>query len=174
MNNPPIPLPNARESAIVRIARWWMNTVRVLERGFGAPADLLLRLMLAQGFFASAVLKLADWNTALLLAANEYPVPWLDYHTAAWLGLAIELLGSVLLAAGLATRFAACALLALTVSFDDYVITSMVAGVDSETLPMVIYSMARRGASPVINAISALITVVFGVLIVISERMQKA
>jgi ABC-type spermidine/putrescine transport system permease subunit II len=34
--------------------------------------------------------------------------------------------------------------------------------------------MARRGASPVINAISALITVVFGVLIVISERMQKA
>lgn len=115
MNTPPIPLPNARESAIVRIARWWMNTVRVLERGFGAPADLLLRLMLAQGFFASAVLKLADWNTALLLAANEYPVPWLDYHTAAWLGLAIELLGSVLLAAGLATRFAACALLALTV-----------------------------------------------------------
>src|SRR5581483_10720538 len=35
----------------------------------------------------------------------------------------------------------AAALLALTVSFDDYVITSMVAGVDSETLPMVIYAM---------------------------------
>ena len=49
-----------------------------------------------------------------------------------------------------------------TVSFDDYVITSMVAGVDSETLPMVIYAMARRGASPVINAISALVTVFFG------------
>jgi len=32
----------------------------------------------------------------------------------------------------------AAALLGLTVSFDDYVITSMVAGVDSETLPMVI------------------------------------
>src|ERR1035438_694572 len=46
----------------------------------------------------------------------------------------------------------AAALLALPVSFDDYVITSMVAGVDSETLPMVIYAMARRGASPVINA----------------------
>ena len=28
------------------------------------------------------------------------------------------------------------------VSFDDYVITSLVAGVDSETLPMVIYAMA--------------------------------
>jgi spermidine/putrescine transport system permease protein len=67
----------------------------------------------------------------------------------------------------------AAALLALTVSFDDYVITSMVAGVDSETLPMVIYSMARRGASPVINAISALITVVFGGLILISERVRE-
>jgi spermidine/putrescine transport system permease protein len=67
----------------------------------------------------------------------------------------------------------AAALLALTVSFDDYVITSMVAGVDSETLPMVIYAMARRGASPVINAISALITVGFGLLIVISERLRE-
>lgn len=67
----------------------------------------------------------------------------------------------------------AAALLALTVSFDDYVITSMVAGVDSETLPMVIYAMARRGASPVINAISALVTICFGLLILISERLRK-
>jgi spermidine/putrescine transport system permease protein len=68
----------------------------------------------------------------------------------------------------------AAALLALTTSFDDYVITSMVAGVDSQTLPMVIYAMARRGSSPVINAISALITVFFGILIVISERVREA
>ncbi len=67
----------------------------------------------------------------------------------------------------------AAALLALTVSFDDYVITSMVAGVDSQTLPMVFYAMARRGASPVINAISALITAFFGVLIVVSERISS-
>jgi spermidine/putrescine transport system permease protein len=68
----------------------------------------------------------------------------------------------------------AAALLALTVSFDDYVITSMVAGVDSQTLPMVIYAMARRGVSPVINAISALVTVFFGVLILLSERARAA
>jgi spermidine/putrescine transport system permease protein len=67
----------------------------------------------------------------------------------------------------------AAALLALTISFDDYVITSMVAGVDSETLPMVIYAMARRGASPVINAISSLITVLFGIIILISERVRE-
>ena len=68
----------------------------------------------------------------------------------------------------------AAALLALTISFDDYVITSLVAGVDSETLPMVIYAMARRGANPSINAISTVIVLVFGTLILISERMRKA
>ena len=66
----------------------------------------------------------------------------------------------------------AAGLLAFTVSFDDYVITSLVAGVDSETLPMVIYAIARRGINPVVNAISALIFVAFGALILVSERMR--
>ena len=68
----------------------------------------------------------------------------------------------------------AAGLLALIVSFDDYVITSLVAGVDSETLPMVIYAMARRGVNPEINAISAMIVVVFGALILISEKARAA
>ena len=67
----------------------------------------------------------------------------------------------------------AAALLAFTVSFDDYVITSLVAGVDSETLPMVIYAIARRGANPVLNAISTLIVFGFGTLILLSERLRK-
>lgn len=73
----------------------------------------------------------------------------------------------------LAPGIVAAALLALTVSFDDYVITSMVAGVDSETLPMWIYATARRGTSPVLNAISTLIVVGFGALIVASQRLEK-
>ena len=67
----------------------------------------------------------------------------------------------------------AAALLSFTVSIDDYVITSLVAGVDSETLPMVVYQMARRGVSPVVNAISTLIVLGLGVLILISERLQR-
>jgi len=67
---------------------------------------------------------------------------------------------------------AAAALLAFTVSFDDYVITSLVAGVDSETLPMVVYAFARRGVNPVVNAISAVIIVGFGAVILISERLR--
>lgn len=69
---------------------------------------------------------------------------------------------------------ASAGLLAFTISFDDYVITSMVAGVDSETLPMVIYAMARRGANPVVNAISTMIVVGLGVLIVVSERLRTS
>ena len=74
----------------------------------------------------------------------------------------------------LAPGIASAALLAFTVSFDDYVITSMVAGVDSETLPMVIYAIARRGANPAINAISALIVVGLGALIIVSERLRES
>ena len=67
---------------------------------------------------------------------------------------------------------AAAALLAFTISLDDYVITSLVAGVDSETLPMVIYAMARRGANPVVNAVSTVVVLALGVLIVLSERLR--
>ncbi|MEO8028431.1 MAG: ABC transporter permease [Bryobacteraceae bacterium] len=68
---------------------------------------------------------------------------------------------------------AAAALLAFTVSIDDYVITSMVAGVDSETLPMVIYAIARRGVNPMLNAISTLIVCGLGVVVMLSERLQR-
>lgn len=73
----------------------------------------------------------------------------------------------------LTPAIAAAGLLALVVSFDDYVITSLVAGVDSQTLPMVIYAMARRGVSPVVNAVSALIVVAFGAIILLSQRLQS-
>jgi len=33
--------------------------------------------------------------------------------------------------------------------------------------------MARRGVSPVVNAVSALILVLFGVLIVLAERLRE-
>ena len=88
---------------------------RVADRSFGPLLELAIRIGLAQIFFVSAVLKIADWDNALYLAANEYPVSWMDPVTAAYLGLAIELIGSILLALGLSTRVAAAALLALSV-----------------------------------------------------------
>ncbi len=68
---------------------------------------------------------------------------------------------------------AAAALLCFTVSFDDYVITSLVAGVNSETLPMIIYAMARKGVSPEVNALSMMITLGLGVLILLAGRLEQ-
>jgi len=73
----------------------------------------------------------------------------------------------------LAPAVAAAAMLAFTISIDDYVITSLVAGVDSQTLPMVIYAMARRGVSPVLNAVSTTIVVLLGTLVLLSERLRR-
>ena len=73
----------------------------------------------------------------------------------------------------LAPAVAAAAMLAFTVSIDDYVITSLVAGVDSQTLPMVIYALARRGVNPMLNAVSTLIVVGLGALVLISERLPR-
>ncbi|HEX2740428.1 MAG TPA: ABC transporter permease, partial [Rubrobacter sp.] len=51
------------------------------------------------------------------------------------------------------------ALLAFTLSFDDFVITFFVSGVGSSTLPLKIYSMIKFGVSPVINALSTVVLV---------------
>jgi spermidine/putrescine transport system permease protein len=67
----------------------------------------------------------------------------------------------------------AAALLCFTVSFDDYVTTSLVAGVNSETLPMMIYAMARRGVSPEVNALSAMITGALGIFILFAGRLER-
>lgn len=88
--------------------------LRVAETAFYPFLDLAIRLWLAQLFWVSGILKLADWNNALTLATYEYPVAWLDPVTAAALGIAIEIIGPVLLALGLATRLAAIPLLILT------------------------------------------------------------
>jgi len=72
----------------------------------------------------------------------------------------------------LAPAIAAAAMLAFTVSIDDYVITSLVAGIDSQTLPMTIYAMARRGVSPELNAISTIVVVALGGFVLLSESLR--
>jgi spermidine/putrescine transport system permease protein len=63
------------------------------------------------------------------------------------------------------------ALLAFTLSFDDFVITFFVAGVGSSTLPLKIYSMIKFGVSPVINALSTVVLVATMVLILGGSRI---
>ena len=57
-------------------------------------------------------------------------------------------------------------LLAFTLSLDDLVISSFVAGPGSSTLPMVIYSKVKLGVSPDMNALASLIIVLVGIGVV--------
>ncbi|HKV07115.1 MAG TPA: ABC transporter permease [Thermoanaerobaculia bacterium] len=68
---------------------------------------------------------------------------------------------------------AASALLVFTLSIDDYVVTSFVAGVGSTTLPLHIYSMLKVGVTPEVNAVSTLLLAVTIVLIVLAHRLLQ-
>jgi spermidine/putrescine transport system permease protein len=65
------------------------------------------------------------------------------------------------------------ALLAFTISFDDFVITSFVSGAGSSTLPIVVYGMVRKNVEPSINAISTIILLVTAGLIYLSDRLLR-
>jgi spermidine/putrescine transport system permease protein len=65
------------------------------------------------------------------------------------------------------------ALLAFTMSFDDFVITFFVAGVGSTTLPLLVYSMVRRGVEPTINAISTIILLATTIAILVAYRLRE-
>jgi spermidine/putrescine transport system permease protein len=65
------------------------------------------------------------------------------------------------------------ALLAFTMSFDDYIITSLVSGTGSSTLPMVVYGMVRRNIEPTVNAISTVILVVTSLAIWLMVRLTR-
>jgi putative oxidoreductase len=73
-------------------------------------AQLAARLFVAQVFFLSGLTKLRDWDTTLALFMDEYHVPLLPADVAAVMGTAGELVLPVLLALGLAGRFAAAGL----------------------------------------------------------------
>ncbi|MBX9628930.1 MAG: ABC transporter permease [Burkholderiales bacterium] len=63
------------------------------------------------------------------------------------------------------------ALMAFTLSIDDFVITFFTAGPDSVTLPLQIYSMIKIAVTPEVNAVSTLLMLLTLVLIVAATRL---
>jgi len=129
--------------------RLGMHTVILAHAGFSLAYVVVVVLARLRGYDRT------QEEAALDLGATEFGAFW--RVTLPYLGPAI----------------AAAAMLAFTVSIDDYVITSLVAGVDSQTLPMVIYAMARRGVNPALNAISTVVVFGLGMLILLSERLRR-
>jgi spermidine/putrescine transport system permease protein len=65
------------------------------------------------------------------------------------------------------------ALLAMTLSLDDFVITFFTSGPDTLTFPVKVYSMVRFGATPEVNAASTVLIVVTVFLTLIAMQLQR-
>lgn len=63
------------------------------------------------------------------------------------------------------------AMLAFTLSLDDFVISFFTAGARSVTLPLLIYASVRRGVSPEIHALSTLVILITLISVLIIQRL---
>jgi len=73
----------------------------------------------------------------------------------------------------IAPGIAGGALLALTLSLDDVVVTQFASGPGSTTLPVFVFGMIRRGVTPLINAVSVIMLVASVVLVFMSLAVQR-
>jgi len=65
------------------------------------------------------------------------------------------------------------ALLAFTLSLDDFVITFFTSGPNTVTFPVKVYSMVRFSVTPEVNAASTVLVVITIILTAIAMRFQK-
>jgi spermidine/putrescine transport system permease protein len=104
--------------------------------------------------------RLQDFDESIIEAARDLGAGW---WTIIW-RILLPLLGPGL---------AAGALLAFTLSVDDFVITFLVSGPGNTTLPVKIFSMMRRSSPQVINALSVVFMAVTFTIVLISQRLIR-
>jgi spermidine/putrescine transport system permease protein len=74
----------------------------------------------------------------------------------------------------LAPAIVAGALMAFTLSLDEYIVSVFTSGSDSQTLPLKVYGMARVGLNPQLNALSALFIFATVAAVLLSQSLTKA
>lgn len=124
----------------------------------------LLSIMLAHiafciGFVAIVVrARLAGLDESLIEAARDLgATPWQAFRK-----VTLPLITPGVIAG---------ALMAFTLSIDDFVITFFTAGPDSRTLPLVIYTMVKITVTPEVNAVSTLLMLLTLFLIVVATKL---
>lgn len=128
---------------------------------FGLTTITLSHIAFSISFVAIVVrAKLSQLDPALEEAAA-------DLYASSWLAFRKVTLPLI------APAVAGGALLALTLSLDDVVVTSFVAGPGSTTLPVYVFGLIRRGVTPLINAVSVLMLSASMVLVLISLVFQR-
>jgi spermidine/putrescine transport system permease protein len=127
----------------------------------GLGTIFLAHVSFSVSYVAMVVLaRLQDFDDSVLEAAQDLGADW---WATTW---------RVLLPL-LAPGIGAGALLALTLSVDDFVISFFVAGPGATTLPIRIYSMIKHGSPTLINALSTILVSLTFVLVWVSQRLRR-
>lgn len=131
----------------------------MLNVTLGMLSIVLAHIAFCIGFVAIVVrARLAGLDESLIEAARDLgATPWQAFR---FVTLPLIMPGIV-----------AGALMAFTLSIDDFVITFFTAGPDSRTLPLVIYTMVKITVTPEINAVSTLLMLLTLMLIVVATRL---
>ena len=136
------------------------------ERLLGGPDRGFLTIAIAHTTFSVAFVaivvqaRLADFDRTLEEAAMDLgATPWVTFRTIT-LPLIAPAVGSGWL-------------LAFTLSLDDLILTQFVAGAQSQTLPMRVYSSVRLGVDPQINVLATLVVTVAACALILSGWLTR-
>lgn len=136
------------------------------ERLLGGPERGFLTIALANTTFSIAFVaivvqaRLSDFDRSLEEAAMDLgATPWVTFRTIT-LPLIAPAVGSGWL-------------LAFTLSLDDLILTQFVAGAQSQTLPMRVYSSVRLGVDPQINVLATIVVAVAACALILSGWLTR-
>jgi spermidine/putrescine transport system permease protein len=131
----------------------------MLNLTLGMVSIILSHIAFCIGFVAIVVRsRLEGMDESLMEAARDCgATPWQGFRL-----ITLPLIMPGILAG---------ALMAFTLSIDDFVITFFTAGAGTSTLPLQIYSMIKISVTPEVNAISSLLMLLTLLLIVIASKL---
>ncbi|HZB92149.1 MAG TPA: NAD(P)/FAD-dependent oxidoreductase [Stellaceae bacterium] len=96
------------------------DVIGFLGRTAWPVLDIVIRLWIGKQAIMSGLLLAHDWNTAVTLAVQEYPIHGLAPRTEALLGILLQLFGGASLLLGLGTRLGALAIVGLSIATQVY------------------------------------------------------
>ena len=134
----------------------------LLNFTLGLVSVALAHIAFCIGFVAIVVRsRLAGMDESLTEAARDLgATPWNAFR---YVTLPLIMPGVI-----------AGALMAFTLSIDDFVITFFTAGAGTVTLPLQIYSMIKIAVTPEVNAVSTLLMLLTLALIIVASRLSPS
>jgi putrescine transport system permease protein len=136
------------------------------EQLLGGPDRGFLTIAISHTTFSIAFVavvvqaRLADFDRSLEEAA-------MDLGATRWMTFLTVTLP--LIAPAVASGW----LLAFTLSLDDLIMTQFVAGAQSETLPMLVYSSVRLGVDPQINVLATIVVAIAACALILSGWLTR-